>query len=64
MVPQGNIVREAQAGEELDHITDSRRWTEAVCQKFSDDYVAKLIELNPATSTAAEEGEDRGKSIA
>ncbi len=46
---------------ELDHITDSRRWTEAVCQKFSDDYVAKLIELNPATSTAAEEGEDRGK---
>lgn len=47
--------------EELDHITDSRRWTKAVCQKFSDDYVAKLIELNPANATAAEKGENRGE---
>lgn len=45
----------------LDHITDSSRWTKTVCQKFSDDYIAKLIELNPADSTAAEGGEDRGK---
>lgn len=46
---------------ELDHITDSRRWTNAVSQEFSDDYVAKLIELNPANSTVAEEDEDGGK---
>lgn len=33
---------------ELDGVTSGRRWSRAVSEKYSDEYIAKLIELNAA----------------
>ena len=46
---------------ELDHITDSSRWSTAVGKKYSDEYIAKLVNLNPAESEEPLESQEQNR---
>lgn len=44
---------------ELDNITSRRRWSRAVSKRYSDEYIAKLVELNPAEPDGSPESQER-----
>ena len=46
---------------ELDKFSDSHRWSLAVGKKYSDEYVANLMQLNPAESGGASGSQERSR---